>query len=215
MGRTKTSVFMEFVREIYTEAVTVGATAVEIPTNILDGRRFLSVQNIHASNILYVGTRPPQLLKVNQEYRENTDLFGTPMSVNWKKSAGGTNEYYAVSKTGGNPGLTECLRLYGITSDGGEEAVLTKGTIASLANLGWAWGDGDTLGYSTVYFRINAGDPDDLSYLQLFSYIYLPTSVTAFALVTNDTFTWHLGSGCRIFAIASGAGTVAITGQGR
>lgn len=35
-----------------------------------------------------------------------------------------------------------------------------EGTIGSLADHEWAYGDNDSLGYSTIYLRDNSGDPD-------------------------------------------------------
>ena len=83
------------VKELYTEAITVGTSVVEIPTTILANRRYLSAINITTTNIAYVGTRPPEILKCTDEYAQATDLFGTMKTIKWVASAGGTNEYYA------------------------------------------------------------------------------------------------------------------------
>jgi len=81
----------------------------------------------------------------------------------WTASGSGTNEYYLRTAANGNPNI------------GGEPGGLyingtlaTPGTAGSLANLAWDWADNDTLGYSTIYIRLNAGDPDSqvLDYVQ-------------------------------------------------
>ena len=76
-------------------------------------------------------------------------------SLQWTVSASGTNEYY-LTDGGGDPGYTEVIRLF-LSTDKSE---LTNGTVGSLADHAWDWGDNDTLGYSTVYFRDDSGDPD-------------------------------------------------------
>lgn len=81
----------------------------------------------------------------------------------WTASGSGTNEYYlrtsgnANPNIGGQPGT--------VYINGTSQA---EGTVGSLANLGWDYADNDTLGYSTIYIRLNAGDPDSqaLDYVQ-------------------------------------------------
>ena len=41
-----------------------------------------------------------------------------------------------------------------------DKAKLVEGTVGSLSNHEWDYGDNDTLGYSTVYVRDDSGDPD-------------------------------------------------------
>lgn len=76
------------------------------------------------------------------------------------------NTYYLEAAAGGNPSLTEPT---GIVSDDlfmenlttGVVTKVTEGTsIEALADHKWKWGDADGLGYSTVYFRDDSGDPD-------------------------------------------------------
>lgn len=74
----------------------------------------------------------------------------TPGSGNhWTKSASGTNEYYWNAT-----GLTEPQAVWL------NDSPQTNGTLGTLADHGWDWGNNDTLGYNTVYFRDDTGDPD-------------------------------------------------------
>lgn len=75
----------------------------------------------------------------------------------WTASGSGTNEYYCQIAAGGNPSLTEAK--CGTTD--GTFNLDTNGTLGSLNAGEWDWGDNDTLGYSTVYVRLDGGaDPD-------------------------------------------------------
>jgi hypothetical protein len=75
----------------------------------------------------------------------------------WTASGSGTNEYYCELVAGGDPGLT---RPYSCYTDNNYN-LATAGTLGALAAGQWAWGDNDSLGYSTVYVRLADGtDPD-------------------------------------------------------
>ena len=75
----------------------------------------------------------------------------------WTASGSGTNEYYVELDGGGDPSLTEAKA---VTTDGTYVSD-TNGTLGSLNAGEWDWGDNDTLGYSTVYVRLDDGaDPD-------------------------------------------------------
>lgn len=73
----------------------------------------------------------------------------------WVASGSGTNEYYVELAAGGDPGIPLPARV--LIAD----TAATQGTLGTLANLEWAYGDNDTLGFSTIYIRLNASDPDD------------------------------------------------------
>lgn len=77
----------------------------------------------------------------------------------WTASGSGTNEYYARTSGGANPGFVATPpTTNGVYING---AAATKGTLGSLTAGQWGYGDNDTLGYSTVYVRLSAGgDPD-------------------------------------------------------
>lgn len=73
----------------------------------------------------------------------------------WTASGSGTNEYYYTTVAGGDPGIT--VKPDAITLDG---TLLVEGTMGSLTDHQWDYGDNDTLGFNTVYVRDASGDPD-------------------------------------------------------
>ena len=76
----------------------------------------------------------------------------------WTESVAVSGEYHLELSGGGDPGITEPSSV----SD--SSGALAVGTVGTLTNGEWDWGDNDTLGYSTVYVKIAAGDPDDEGY---------------------------------------------------
>lgn len=74
----------------------------------------------------------------------------------WTASGSGTNEYYCELAAGGDPSLTKAS-----CSIGNVRIPSTEGTMGSLSEGQWDYGDNDTLGYSTIYVRLPGGiDPD-------------------------------------------------------
>jgi len=87
------------------------------------------------------------------------DLTDTA-TYRWTESASGTNEYYCELLAGGNPSLSDPVYLWI------DKARATEGTLGSLADEEWAYGNsGAELGYNTVYYRSDQGDPDTLDIL--------------------------------------------------
>lgn len=74
----------------------------------------------------------------------------------WTVSGSGTNEYYFEMVGGGNPNFQEPESFLL------DDAVLTQGALGSLNDTEWGYGDNDSLGYSTIYFRYDTSDPDEL-----------------------------------------------------
>lgn len=72
----------------------------------------------------------------------------------WTKSGNGTNEYYCQLSAGGDPSIDD--PAYVLL----EDSFVTEGTIGSLNDHEWVYGNNDTLGYNTVYIRDDSGDPD-------------------------------------------------------
>lgn len=70
----------------------------------------------------------------------------------WTSSGLGTNEYYYTF-----PASEPSRVMY----DGSAASV---GTVGSLADHEWDYGDNDSLGYNTIYVRDDSGDPDSLDY---------------------------------------------------
>lgn len=77
----------------------------------------------------------------------------------WTASGSGTNEYYVRTAANANPGFVATPPTTNGVYIAGTSA--TKATAGSLTAGQWAFGDNDTLGYSTVYVRLSGGgDPD-------------------------------------------------------
>ena len=81
----------------------------------------------------------------------------TSSTYKWTASGSGTNEYYCELAGGGDPSIGDPTDVWTDNSRG------TEGTAGALTDGQYDYGDNDTLGYSTVYYRSDAGDPDTLS----------------------------------------------------
>ena len=76
----------------------------------------------------------------------------------WTLSGSGTDEYYMDLAAGGTPGFSDPTTFYDYAT------VRIKGTVGSLSAGEWGYGNTDTLGYNTIYYRGPAGaDPDSQS----------------------------------------------------
>jgi hypothetical protein len=72
----------------------------------------------------------------------------------WIQSPAQANEFYVELAGGGDPGFNAAPGRVLINNSEAEQ-----GTLGSLASGEWDYGDNDTLGFSTVYVRIDS-DPD-------------------------------------------------------
>ena len=89
------------------------------------------------------------------EYEITLDILTDSDTYKWTASGSGTNEYYLTTAAGGDPSFDcqpDFIKLDGIK--------LAEGTVGSLNDHEWDYGDNDGLGYSTVYVRDDSGDPD-------------------------------------------------------
>lgn len=120
----------------------------------------------------------------------------------WTASGSGTNEYYCEIAAGGDPSISEP------TSVLVNGASATEGTLGSLSNNEWAYGDNDTLGYSTVYVRDDTQDPD----LENLHYVQTGTGnqITLAATPTDGTLDTRANSypGYMLRVLTSGNGYV-------
>lgn len=218
LSKTEAIPTLEEFRHYRTTVVAVGTTAVALPTTNLSARKAIFIQNIHASQTLYVGgSSIPDVIEAPHTYviSAGLDKIATKYNLTWFPSGSGTSEYYAATAAGGDPSLTEPLRMYGITSGSGSttESLLTNGTVGSLSNLNWDWGNNDTLGFNTIYFRHDSGKPDALrNYLVLLSYTSMPDTSSNYGvkLTAGNAYAMTLGGSARVWGIASGAGTTTI-----
>lgn len=90
---------------------------------------------------------------------DHTDIVEAA-TYRWTLSASGTNEYYLELAAGGNPGLASHSDVVE-DADSASGDYMTSGTLGALAAGEWAYGDNDTLGFSTFYVRLtDSVDPD-------------------------------------------------------
>jgi hypothetical protein len=83
---------------------------------------------------------------------------------------GAVNEYYMELDAGGDPSI---LETFNVIENG---TAMTEGTLGSLSAGQFAWGDNDTLGYSTVYVRLtDSVDPDTKADNYLYNIIEIAT----------------------------------------
>jgi len=76
----------------------------------------------------------------------------------WTLSGSGTGEYYVTLPGGGNPDLNQPGSVTG------SKIADTEETPGSLSAGTWGWGDNDSLGFSTLYVRLDDdSDPDTLA----------------------------------------------------
>lgn len=130
-----------------------------------DGRYHIVDEVLAADDALQTATirlRAP----TEADYNANEVNISDVATYKWTASGGGTNEYYCELLAGGDPSLTTPPR---VTLDGADA---TEGTVGALADHEWGYGDGDTLGYSTIYFADATGDPDGSGVALLAGYGY-------------------------------------------
>lgn len=90
-------------------------------------------------------------MKINASYFNLTD----GVTYRWIASGSGTNEFYCELIAGGDPSIDNPSALI-VNS-----VSAVRGTIGALAAGEFAYGNNDTLGFSTIYLRLTDGsDPD-------------------------------------------------------
>jgi hypothetical protein len=196
-------------------AVANTGGAILIPASPLANRKGLIIQNVDSSKVVYIGGCVPQAMTsptgigslrypINREAKEQ--------KIKWLLSSGGTNEWYAVDQDLGDPGLTAAVSgascLYSATI-GNAETKRTNGTVGALASANdWGWGNGDTLGYDTLYIRTAgstiAYSPDRV-YEMILLYSQLPdtSSTYGYRLGPYDAIWLTLDGSAKVFAVAS------------
>jgi len=211
-----TPVLEHFKRIINTETIAVGTAVLALPATNSSYRKAILIQN-KSSNNLYVGGGEPYVFIGKS--REWIDPARNKTGLVWKLSANGTNEWFCAVDDGdgtvSSPGLTQ-VRIFYYATIGGTETLATVGTVSSLAaEHGCGWGDGDTLGYSTVYVRTNGASPasnPQKRYETLIGYYFNMTASDSATtgglkiLPYGDAYIPLDGSG-RIFGIGSNTNT--------
>jgi len=74
----------------------------------------------------------------------------------WIASGSGTNEWYVELAAGGDPSISDPVQVF----LDGTRLSFVEGTLGAMADHEWAYGDNDTLGFSTIYLCDATGDPD-------------------------------------------------------
>lgn len=87
--------------------------------------------------------------------RDNTLLISNSSYHTWVLSGSGTNEYYLSSTVASDH--YDAFPQYEPLNVKVQGVAYAAGTAGVLAEGEWDWGDNDTLGYNTVYIRLDSG----------------------------------------------------------
>lgn len=183
----------------YQTGTTVGTTATAIPATNLTNRCGILIQNLDGSNGIFISAAKPV------DYKDKT--------YEWTES-GTANEFYLqLENAGGDPSLSETLKLYATTAEATAESEATNGTVGSLTAGQWDWGDNDSLGYNTVYVCTDGTNPNRY-FFAILGYDRMPATSGAtvgFYLEkagngNNNSIYIPLSGNTRIFAIGEDTG---------
>lgn len=190
--------------------VSVGTSATPVPAANTSRRKALIVQNLHATQNVYLGGAVVE--ELGAKLRDEPISGATLIVGIWHKSATG-NEWYFAKADKTTSGLTQPTALYYalVSAAPGVEVAATSGTVGTLGGENYyGWGDGDTLGYSTLYMRTggatSAYSPSAV-YRGVIGYSSLPANGTGFKLGPMDGISITLDGSCRLWAIADGSTT--------
>lgn len=205
-----TKAILEAVDEAYQTGTSLGTTALPVPTVVRSGRIAITIQNHHSSAIVYWAAPMPVDL-INDIDLANTR--SPRIKYKWLQSGSGTNEWYIVLNDGSDsdPSLSTPVYLYSVK--GIAETSRSEGTAGSLSENEWDYGDNDSLGFNTVYYRPPTGAQPSY-YHKLQSYGRMPTTSgtqTGHKLGAGDAIDVNLTSNARIFAISDTASTLVVS----
>jgi hypothetical protein len=125
--------------------------------------------NVEQGYMLEVGTTTTAMQVIKDGSQVLTDLVDTSV-YKWTESVAQAGEYHLELAAGGDPGI---LSIQYLLEDGSK---MTEGSLGSLAEGEWKYGNNDTLGYNTPYVRIvGTTDPDGEST----GYIQAPVMVAS------------------------------------
>jgi hypothetical protein len=191
--------------------VSVGVSATPVPATNTSGRKALIIQNLHASQNVYLGGAVVEV--IGKELTSEPISGHSVIAGEWHKSVAGTNEWFFAKHDKTTTGMTQPAALYYATPSAasGIETAATQGTVGTLAaQHNFGWGNTDTLGFNTLYMRSDGGTQDSnpkVMYRALISYSSLPVSGTGYKLGPMDAITMTLDGSCRVWAIADGTTT--------
>lgn len=190
--------------------VSVGTSATPVPATNTSRRKALIVQNLHATQNVYLGGAVVE--ELGAKLRDEPISGATLIVGMWHKSATG-NEWYFAKADKTTSGLTQPTALYYslVAAAPGVELAMTSGTAGALAaDLYFGWGNVDTLGFNTLYVRTGgstAAYNPGVVYRGVIGYSSLPANGTGYKLGPNDGLALTLDGSCRLWAIADGATT--------
>jgi len=203
---------LEVFQSLKSSITSVGTSATAIPATNLTGRKAIIVQNISSTASVYVGGAVVE--QIGGKARTEP-ICGTIIGGMWWKSQTG-NEWYFATTGKATTGMTQPTKLYyaAISAAPGTETAATSGTVGSLGGANYfGWGDGDSLGFSTLYMRTggatSAYNPSEV-YRVILGYSSLPDNSSSYGykLGPMDSVGFTLDGSCRVFAAASATADV-------
>jgi hypothetical protein len=190
------------------------AALAALPLTNLTGRKGITFQNQDTTNAVYLWWDLPEYIRTSKMYVQPMDTIANQTyKTIWKKSATGNEWYAALESTGGTASITQPLVAYYATAGGGAETLATLGTVGTLAaEHGIGYGDGDTLGYNTIYIRTDgtaAANSPSVKYDYILTYTSIPTTSAGYKLSAGASYFIELDGAVRTFAIPS-TGTIVV-----
>lgn len=131
------------------------STSVVVEYFIDEAQIWVLFPNYHRILVCHIGlaTRVGNTIRYPWSEYEFTQVEFSHTDYTWVESST-SNEYY-LQYQNGDPSLDSDV-LDGLLVKG---VALTSGTVGSLSDGEWGFGDGDTLGYNTIYLRYKDEDP--------------------------------------------------------
>jgi hypothetical protein len=172
------------------------------------------IQNLHATQNVYLGGAVVE--EIGKKVKGTEAISGPASTVVtgcWHKSGTG-NEWYFAKSDKTTSGMTQPAQLWYSLFAAAEGAETNAGSAETVGVLSaqhkWGWGDGDTLGFNTLYIRTDGsavGNNPSEEYRVILGYSSLPANGTGYKLGPMDAIAMTVDSSCRVWAIADGATT--------
>ena len=202
---------LEAADEGYQTGTSAGTSAAAVPATVRSERKGITIQNQHATAKIYWAAPKPQ------DLNQDLDKRGTSLERKkylWAESGSGTNEWYVVLNDGSesDPSLSTPVFFYSVK--GTTETSRTEASAGSLTVNTWDYGNTDTLGFNTIYYRPPAGETPYGYYNKLLSYDRMPTTSgaqTGHRLGPGDSVDVNLTADARTFIISDTATTLVVT----
>uniref|UniRef100_A0A6H1ZGU2 Uncharacterized protein n=1 Tax=viral metagenome TaxID=1070528 RepID=A0A6H1ZGU2_9ZZZZ len=184
---------IDYCEEAYPTVTALSTTATAIPAANRSERKGISIYNLDAAITIYIAAVKPQGVR---GFLNHT----------WTESAAVPGEWYLARNSSAATAPSEPLQLYSKLASDSDEVARTAGTVGALTANTWDWGDGDTLGYNTLYVCPPTGLAPADAYSVILSYYRLPTTsgaTTGHPLKAEEAIFIPLSGKTRVFAIAA------------